>query len=48
MPHAAQRASRTFEHGGAPIDGELGFTVEDYEKLLAGVMEVSANAALWF
>ena len=34
------------EHRGPPVDGELGFPIEDDEHLLALVVEVGADAAL--
>ena len=44
MSRPADHTGRSLDGGRAPVDGELGFSVENHEHLLDGVVEVVADA----
>jgi hypothetical protein len=44
MTGSANDTSRSFHKGGAPVDGELSFTVEDHEHFLNGIVKVMSDA----
>src|ERR1700735_3995622 len=46
VANAIRRTCRPLKHGGAPVNRELGFAVENDKHFLALVMEVLADSAL--